>query len=153
MAFKIPKSRKELASMNPQEQQQIGEILGRLLAHDKSKFEQAVGMPADQYGAMFNDQPMQTPVAPDQGLATPTSPPAQPILSNAIMSQSSGYSSNKVVKGEPKKFKIDVRNGQKSSVSMDDSTPPSPFEFVIIQKPGGDEEIMSYGTRAKEFLK
>jgi hypothetical protein len=144
MGFKVPKNKKELMSMSEQDQQTTGDFLGRLLAHDKTKFEELVGMPAEQYGEMFNDATAVQPAAAQQ--------PDAPV---PLMSQAAARApkATRPEDGKVEKFKVDVRNGQKVPVGESDNGEPGPFELVFTKKPGGKEEVTSYGTRAKEFLK
>ncbi len=144
MAFKIPKNRKELASMSQEDQTQVGNFLGRLLAHDPAKFEAAVGMPPEEYGALFGEE---TAIQPQT--VTPEQQAAPSLMTQAAKTMKQP----KAEVGEPEKFKMDVRHGQKIPMAVEDNGVPGPFDLIFIKKPGGEEEVSAYGTRAKEFLR
>lgn len=154
MKFKIPRSKAEIMAMSPEEQEQIGDFLGRLYAHDPKKFEQATGMTAQEFGAMFTELSKEADgIVPEPQLQMqdPQSMQQKPVPLLTEASSTYGKES-KPAEGEVKRFKVDVRLGKKVPIAPEDNAEPGPFELIMKDGENG-EEVIAHGTRAKEFLK
>jgi len=153
--MRIPASLEEILSMQDKEQEEIGELMGRMYTADPQRAEQITGVPSDQVIQFISNLKQDTAKRTEQIKYTVPPSPSGPVYPSPKQSIAAKQSED--TKQKQMLYLMDIRTKKKIPVfpllsqPALDKVSPAPYDVLIRQKEGSEPEILAYGARAKGF--